>query len=235
VTPADNDDGDGRDARQLHHKLFHAHTDLPEHIAARRDAKRRLAEEARRLLEEAALVDAAEANDGVLDEVAVALGELVSRLAGQPSLRKYGGLTFAPGFAGALDERSPVSGQANPLAAPLRLWRDGDVVRGTAVYSAAYEGPPGTVHGGYVAAAFDEVVGVAQIVGGVAGLTGTLTVVMRKPTPLRTTIQYEGGLDRVEGRKIFVWAKSFANGELTAEAQAIMIAPRMGSLPTHMN
>lgn len=223
-------DADGADPRDLHHKIFHAHADLPEHAAARRDAKRRLVEEVRRLVEETALVDAAETDDGFLDEVAVAVGELVSRVAQQPSLRKYGGLTFAPSFAGALDERSPVSGQANPLAAPLRLWRDGAITRGTAVYSAAYEGPPGTLHGAYVAAAFDEVVGVAQAASGSAGLTGTLTVKMRARTPLRTPVHYEGGVDRVEGRKIFVWARSFANGELTAEAEAIMISPRAGLL-----
>jgi len=218
------------DPRQLHHKIFHAHADLPEHDAARRDAKRRLVAETRRLVEEAALVDAAESDDGLLDELALAVGDLATRLARQPSLRRYGGLTFAPGFAGALDERSPVSGQANALASPLRLWREGDLTRGTAVYGAAYEGPPDTVHGGCVAAAFDEVVGVAQTASGVAGLTGTLSIRMRKPTPLRTTIHYEGGVERVERRKIFVWAKSYANGEITAEAEAIMITPRMGLL-----
>ena len=220
--------GEASDARDLHHKIFHAHDDLPEHVAARRDAKRRLVAEIRRLVEESAMVHAEEADDGILDEVALAAGELVSRLARQPSLRQFGGLTFAPGFAGALDERSPVSGQANPLAAPLRLWRDGKITRGTAVYSAAYEGPPGTLHGAYVAAAFDEVVGVAQAASGSAGMTGTLTIKMRARTPLRTTIHYEGGVDRTEGRKIFVWARSYANGELTAEAEAIMISPKMG-------
>lgn len=216
------------DPRKLHHKLFHAHVDLTEHDAARRDAKRRLVAEARRLVEEAALVDAATSDDGVLDEVALAVGELVSRLAGQPSLRRFGGLTLAPGFAGALDERSPISGQANPLAPPLRLWRDGDITRATAVYGAAYAGPPDTVHGGWVAAAFDELVGVAQAASGIAGVTGTLTVKMRRRTPLRTTIHYEGGVDRREGRKIFVWGRSSADGEVTAEAEAIMISPRAG-------
>jgi acyl-coenzyme A thioesterase PaaI-like protein len=220
-----------QDLSRIHHALFHARTNLPEQVAARRDAKRRLVEETRRLVEEAAMVDAATADDGVLDEVAVAVGELVSRLAGQPSLRRYGGLTFAPDFAGALDERSPISGQANPLAAPLRLWFDGEMVRGSAVYSAAYEGPPNTVHGGHVAAAFDEVVGVAQTASGMAGMTGTLSIRMVKPTPLRTTIRYEGGVERTEGRKIFVWARSYAGETLTAEASAIMIMPKGGLIP----
>ena len=39
-------------------------------------------------------------------------------------------------------------------------------------------------HGGYVAAAFDEVLGLAQDLGGQSGMTGTLTIKYRRPTPL---------------------------------------------------
>ncbi len=38
---------------------------------------------------------------------------------------------------------------------------DGRIV-GSVTFTAAYEGPPGCVHGGYVAAAFDELLGVTQ-------------------------------------------------------------------------
>ena len=40
---------------------------------------------------------------------------------------------------------------------------------GTATFGAAYEGPPGCVHGGYVAAAFDEVLGSTQSLSGSPG------------------------------------------------------------------
>ena len=83
-------------------------------------------------------------------------------------------------------DHSPMLGQANPLAPPIRLWLEGDRIHGTATFGAAYEGPPGCVHGGYVAAAFDEVLGSTQSLSGSPGMTGRLTVHYRKPTPLNT-------------------------------------------------
>lgn len=56
----------------------------------------------------------------------------------------------------AMFDNSPLIGLANPIAPPLTLTVDDDrVVRGTAVFGTAYEGPPGHLHGGIVAAAFD--------------------------------------------------------------------------------
>ncbi len=74
--------------------------------------------------------------------------------------------------------------------------------------------------------AFDELLGVAQESSGRAGYTGTLKVVMRRPTPLFERIDYEAGLDRIEGRKVFMWGRSYCGGELLCEAEGIFIAPR---------
>ena len=63
-----------------------------------------------------------------------------------------------------------------------------------------YEGPPGHVHGGFVAAAFDEVLGFVQSTTGQPGMTGTLTIRYRKPTPLDTDLRFEATVQRVEGR-----------------------------------
>ena len=67
-------------------------------------------------------------------------------------------------------------GKANPLAPPIELRMEGDHLVGTATFGAAYEGPPGCVHGGYVAAAFDEVLGSAQSLSGSPGMTAQLVV-----------------------------------------------------------
>ena len=45
----------------------------------------------------------------------------------------------------------------------------------TVTFGSAYEGPPGCVHGGYVAAAFDEMLGFVQSLGGNPGMTARLT------------------------------------------------------------
>jgi hypothetical protein len=63
-----------------------------------------------------------------------------------------------------------------------------------------------------------------QSLSGQPGMTGTLTIRYRRPHPLHTTIEYEGELVRVEGRKIFTAGRSFANGELLAEAEAVFIS-----------
>ena len=83
-----------------------------------------------------------------------------------------------------------------------------DRVAGRVTFGSAYEGPPGCVHGGYVAAAFDELLGATQSLSGTQGMTAHLEVDYRRPTPLNTPLELEGWLDRREGRKI--WARADA-------------------------
>ena len=49
---------------------------------------------------------------------------------------------------------------------------------------AAYEGPPGLVHGGVSAMILDQILGEAAGAGGKPGMTGTLTLTYRQGTPL---------------------------------------------------
>ena len=99
-----------------------------------------------------------------------------------------------------------------------------DHIDGRVTFGAAYEGPPGCVHGGYIAAAFDEVLGSAQSLGGRPGMTGTLTIRYRSPTPLHTPLRFEAGVTGVDGRKIFTTGRCFADDVLTAEAEGIFIS-----------
>jgi len=90
----------------------------------------------------------------------------------------------------------------------------------------AAEGPPGCLHGGWVATAFDDLMGLAQMASGKAGFTGTLTVKMLKPTPLHQRIDYEASLDHVDGRKIWCKASARHGDELLGEAEIVFISPR---------
>jgi acyl-coenzyme A thioesterase PaaI-like protein len=99
---------------------------------------------------------------------------------------------------------------------------------GSATFGAAYEGPPGCVHGGYVAAAFDEVLGSTQSLSGSPGMTGRLTVSYRSPTPLETDLRFIGWLERVDGRKIFTRGELWADDRLCAEAEGLFISIRAG-------
>lgn len=123
-------------------------------------------------------------------------------------------------------DRSPMVGLGNGIAPPLRLVVDDDVVRGDVVFGPAYEGPPGHVHGGWIAAAFDEVLGIAQTLSGSAGMTAWLRVDYRRATPLGAPIRYEGRCDRIDGRKILTTGQAFhgETGVLLDDAQALFIA-----------
>ena len=124
-------------------------------------------------------------------------------------------------------DRSPIVGLSNPLAAPLALEmgeQNGQrIVVGRVQFNAAYEGPPGNVHGGMVAAAWDEVLGMAQSLSGQAGFTGTLTIRYRSPTPLYEPLVFRAWVDNVEGRKIFTKGTCHAGDRLTSEADAIFV------------
>jgi acyl-coenzyme A thioesterase PaaI-like protein len=109
----------------------------------------------------------------------------------------------------------------------LSLEHDGNgaaVVVGNVTFASAYEGPPGHVHGGYLAAAFDEVLGLAQGVSGAPGMTARLTVNYRKPTPWGMPLRFEGRIERREGRKVFTTGTCYAGDLLTAEAEALFIS-----------
>jgi acyl-CoA thioesterase FadM len=74
-----------------------------------------------------------------------------------------------------------------------------------------------------VAAAFDEALGMAQAMTGQPGMTGTLTVRYRRPTPLHTELHFRARVERVEGRKIFAAGTLHAGEVLCAEAEGVFI------------
>lgn len=190
-----------------------------------RAAKHRLVKEAKRLVDLVALLDVADAEAHEVDTLTDLVTKAADAAATHPTLAETG-LALAPSPDHALSERSPFSGWSNPLAAPMTITVDGATTRASAYYTAAYEGPPSTLHGGFVAAAFDDLLGVAQMASGEAGFTGTLSVKMVRPTPLFTPIDYEAGVASKEGRKITCWGRATANGELVAEAECLFIIPK---------
>jgi Thioesterase superfamily len=123
---------------------------------------------------------------------------------------------------------SPVTGLDNPISPPVRIevvdghgpYRE---IRAEAYFDYPYEGPPTCVHGGIIAETFDELLGAANMVAGHPGMTGTLTVRYRKPTPLRTALRIEARCLSRSGRKVRTWAGMYHGDLLTAEAEGIFI------------
>jgi len=184
---------------------------------------RRLADAVRDLIEQFVATSApVEVFAGVADD----LQQLAARLSAYPQASLYFGFAEAANagdFSAPMDH-SPLMGRSNPLAPPLEFDRHDDVIIGRVTFGSAYEGPPGCVHGGYVAAAFDELLGLTQSLSGKQGMTGRLTIHYRNPTPLHTELRLEGRIVSTEGRKIVTRGQMFADDHLTAEAEGLFIS-----------
>ncbi len=168
------------------------------------------ADEALAALEHAAEVLAPHAYEGALQQRSLGFSEL-SPIAAAPT-------DLADFFP-----YSPIVGLRNPLAPPATFdVRDGRV-HGRVTFGAAYVGPPTSVHGGVIAALFDEVLGSVNVANEVGGMTGTLRVVYRKPSPIGCELRMEGWIDRIEGRKVFACGTLHHGDTLLAEADGIFI------------
>lgn len=121
-------------------------------------------------------------------------------------------------------EHSPMVGHANPLAPPLDLVADEHGVHGTATFGDAYEGPPGHLHGGFVACLLDEVLGFVQSLTGNPGMTARLSIAYRAPTPLHVPLRLGATVLRVDGRKIFTRATIHHDDRLCAEADGLFLS-----------
>jgi acyl-coenzyme A thioesterase PaaI-like protein len=119
----------------------------------------------------------------------------------------------------------PVSGKDNPMSLAVVARRDGDDVVAHVTFEAACSGIPGFVHGGPVAAVFDDVMGfVLASMNGLSGYTATMTVSFKMPVRIGHKIEYRGRLSRREGRKLYIEATAHdSHGSLVAEATGLFI------------
>ncbi len=163
-----------------------------------------------------------------LSELTAAVGtldELSATLAAAPrmSRNEKGRLVRKSGIE--LNEESswdgdPLVGFSNSIAPPVvrKGSPDGEW---TATFGHAYDGHAGLVHGGFVAATLDHVLGVVASTSEGTSLTGTLTVRYRRPTPAHVELTCRGEVDRVEGRKVFCRAELRHGETVVAEADGL--------------
>lgn len=125
-------------------------------------------------------------------------------------------------------ELNPLAGWSNPLAPPVNNWIEGDMAYATCTCGWAYEGPPGSVHGGYVTAIFDQFLGMAQLITKQPGMTGYLHVDFHARTPLNTELKLEARVVKMEGRKNIIRGEMYAEGVKTASAEGLFVQPKGG-------
>jgi acyl-coenzyme A thioesterase PaaI-like protein len=191
-------------------------------------AKRELADVLRQLLHS---LGRSGATPDEIRAVAVRIREGREQL-GRTARAKGGaidGKPFLPGMEDFLD-RSPITGLANPLAPPAVLRRDMEArrVTGEVTFDAAFEGAPGIVHGGFVAALLDEALGMATIFSGSTGMTVELVTRYRRHTPVETPLRLEARLVSAEGRRIRTAGELLRGDDVIALASGLFIAVDSG-------
>lgn len=75
---------------------------------------------------------------------------------------------------------------------------DAETAFGEATFPLVYEGPPGVVHGGFLAVFFDCVIQHQNCLVGLSGKTRSLNVAFRRPTPVLTELRFDITRSEVE-------------------------------------
>jgi acyl-coenzyme A thioesterase PaaI-like protein len=124
-----------------------------------------------------------------------------------------------------------VCGRENPVGLRVR-WRNerpADEIHGTVTVAEHFNGYPGVVHGGIVAALLDEAAGRTVLMDGAFDelmVTLKLEVVFRRPTPTATPLTVVGRLTRRSDHRAEARAElRLADGTVTARAAAVLARP----------
>jgi acyl-coenzyme A thioesterase PaaI-like protein len=121
---------------------------------------------------------------------------------------------------------NPVIGIRNPIAPPLVIERDASGRVFTDFHlGAAFEGPPGHVHGGVAALVLDHILGEAASNGVDPRFTGTITLRYLRTTRLGQ-LHSEARIDRTEGVKTFAVGHLADEEGITVEAEGVFITPK---------
>lgn len=119
-----------------------------------------------------------------------------------------------------------VVGIRNPVAPPLVVHQDGSgLVWSDFHLGAAYEGPPGLVHGGVSALVLDHMLGEAASSREHPRMTGTISIRYHRGTPLGP-LRSEAHIDRVDGIKAYAVGHIADADGVTVEAEGVFIVPR---------
>ncbi len=118
----------------------------------------------------------------------------------------------------------PVRG--NILTIPMSAHKTEDGrIEGWARFARFHLGRNGAVHGGSIGMLFDTVLGLTSSVlsGGPRQRTAYLHINYRAIVPIEKKLQIEAGVDRFEGRKIFVSGRLCDGDTVLTEAEALFV------------
>ena len=122
-----------------------------------------------------------------------------------------------------MGELVSVGGRSHPCSPELRWQEASNLITGTVKFSQAFEGPPGHVHGGWVAGVLDHLMGMTHVRTGHPGMTGGLSVRYLKPTPLNQRIGVSAQATELDDKRTEVKAEMRFGETTTAKAEAIFV------------
>ncbi|MFV0494349.1 PaaI family thioesterase [Mycobacterium sp.] len=123
----------------------------------------------------------------------------------------------------------PVRG--NILNVPMKAHRTDDGrIAGWARFARFHLGRNSAVHGGSLGMLFDSVLGLtaAVLTGSRRQRTAYLKIDYRHIVPIEKKLQFDAGIDRVEGRKIIVTGRLRDGDTLLTEAEALFVQLKPG-------
>ncbi len=103
-------------------------------------------------------------------------------------------------------------------------------VSGVVRFRRFHLGRNGAAHGGCIAQLFDSVLGYTafRLTEGPQQRTAFLHVNYRKIVPIETELQVDAGIERVEGRKIFIEGRLLDGDTVLADAEALFVKLKPG-------
>lgn len=134
-----------------------------------------------------------------------------------------------------------VCGVENPVGLHMKWYNfpEEEKVKATLTIAEEYNGYPGFVHGGIIAAILDETSGRALMVHGDTSLlmvTSRLEIKYRRPTPTNQPLEAVGWVTRRDRNRAQVAAElRLPDGTVTAQAEATVMRPPQEFLTNFQN
>jgi acyl-coenzyme A thioesterase PaaI-like protein len=178
----------------------------------------RFVDAVRRLQDHARAVDAP---DEVITEAANTLEKLSALLSPYD----------ADEWASPSGRRMDLPVRGNVLTVPIDAHKTDDGrMAGIARFARFHLGRNGAVHGGSLGMLFDTVLGLTASVlsGSPRQRTAYLKINYRNIVPIEKELQFDAGIDQVDGRKIFVSGRLTDGDTLLAEADALFVKLKPG-------
>jgi hypothetical protein len=122
-----------------------------------------------------------------------------------------------------------ILGPHHPLRPELRIAHEDGVTHGTVRFGVTFEGPPGCVHGGFVAHFFDQILGQHNLWARIPAMTGTLSIRFRKGTPILRELSFDVRHEKRDERKVVTSGRLHADGEVFSEAEGLFVVPKAAS------